>query len=325
MSPKPTVRDVARRAGVSVATVSYVLNGRDDGRARPETRDRVLAAVAELGYTPSFAARGLRRGRTEQVYVVPRWPGSPFAAALARDVAAVAERHGYATAMFVRGDWEGYLRRHVADGAAIDLWHHRGFAAERLAPLVEMGLALLVFGNGIEPDGFDVVRSNEREACEEAVRFLVAAGHERIACLRRRPDEGGGDYRAVRFEAFANVVGELPAQWLMPCTHNSWERGHDAALAILDRPDRPTAIFALSDSAGLAAYWAARSLGLRVPDDVAIVAVGGVHEHTTQVTFVEPDHMDLAPAAGLLFDRLAHPGPGRVLFQNWSLVHRGTA
>ncbi|MBB5079863.1 LacI family DNA-binding transcriptional regulator [Nonomuraea endophytica] len=325
MPPKPTVRDVARLAGVSVATVSYVLNKRDDGRARPETRERVLAAAAELGYSASFAARGLRRGRTEQVYVVPRRPGSPFAAALARDLAAVAERHGYATAMFVQGDWEGYLRRHVADGAAIDLWHRRGFDQARLEPLVGMGLALLVFGNGIEPDGFDVVRSNELQACEEAMRYLVGAGHRRIACLRRWPGEGQDDYRAVRFEAYQNVLGELPEEWLMPYTDNSWERGHDAALALLDRPDRPTAVFALSDSAGVAACWAARSLGLRVPDDVAIVAVGGVHEPATRVTFVEPDRMDFTPAADLLFDRLSDPGPGRVLFQNWSLVHRGTA
>lgn len=323
MPPRATVRDVAARAGVSVATVSYVLNGRGESRTRPETRDRVLAAAAELGYTPSFSARGLRRGRTEQVYIVPRWPGSPFANALARDLSDVGERHGYSTAMFVKGDWLAHLGRRVADGAAIDLWHRR--EQPDLTPLVDMGLALLVFGNDLEPEGFDVVRSNEQDACESAVRYLVEAGHTRIACLCRQPFEREEGYLPIRFEAFSNVVGEVD-EALVTHTYGSWERGYEAAVDLLTRPDRPTALFALSDSAGVAAYWAAQRLGLRVPDDVAIIGVGGVHDRANvPVTFVEPDRMDFAEESTRLFDRLADPGPGQVIFQNWSLVHRGTA
>ncbi|MEV0582303.1 LacI family DNA-binding transcriptional regulator [Nonomuraea sp. NPDC050310] len=323
--PKATVRDVAQLAGVSVATVSYVLNDRDASRARPETRQRVLDAAAQLGYTPSFTARGLRRGRTEQVYVVPRWPGSPFAAALAHDLATEAQRHRYSTAMFVQGDWLAHLGRRIADGAAVDLWHRNDFDQTSLSPLVEMGLALLVFGNEIEPDGIDVVRSNEQEACEQAVRHLVAAGHRRIALLCRRPYEREEGYRPIRFEAYAGVLGEVDER-LVRHTDGSWERAYEVTTELLTRPDRPTALFALSDSAGIAASWAAARLGLRVPDDLAIIAVGGVRDSgATGLTFVEPDRTDFAVEAGALFERLAEPGPGRVIFRNWSLVHRGSA
>lgn len=330
----PTLREVAEHAGVSVATVSLVLNGpgASKGRATDRTRERVLAAAAALGYERNQLARGLRRGRTEQVTVIAQGPSTPWTQTLIADVARVGETHGYSTVAFVSGDWKTHLRRRTSDGAVVDIGWDGLPDLNDLRSSLARGLALVILNNHVEPAGFDVVRANESEACDTAMRFLIDQGRRRIACLRHTPPRVPGQPGA-RYASYLEALeaSELPTDdVLVRDFYGSRERAYMATLDLLDRDHRPDAIFAASDYAAISALWAAHRLGIRVPDDLAIIGVGNAAEGEftdPPLTTVGPYRVDFTAVAQMLFDRIAGhaPSPGRLHLQQWDFIHRGTA
>lgn len=327
----PTLRDVAARAGVSVATVSYVLRGRAGRptRVSTATEERVLAAASELGYAPNPAARGLRTGRIDQVCLVTRLPDSPWMQRLAADLATVARAHDNATVIFASGDWQEYLRRRSVDGAIIDP-SPDPLNLAHLRLTIGHGLALVVLSNGVAPAGFDVLGNNEYEVCREAMLHLANTGRRRIAFLRHWPDVDVAV--AGRLRAYREVIAERgldAGPELIRDTYGSRERAYSAALDLLNARPHPDAIFAGSDLAAISALWAAHRLGRRVPDDVAIIGVGNAPETEftdPALSTVGPARLDFTDVAEALFDRIARPGlPGRRLTQRWSLIQRGTS
>jgi len=115
---KPTIRDVAQTAGVSLTTVSYVLSGRSGGTTRisEATQDRVHAAVRELGYVANSAARGMRRGRTELVAVAVPDLEQPRDRAIATVLARILPEHGYQPVILLGGNWRQFMLAGGADG-----------------------------------------------------------------------------------------------------------------------------------------------------------------------------------------------------------------
>lgn len=328
----PTIRTVAERAGVSTATVSYVLNGRRGGRSRvsEETSRRVLAAAEELGYVPDQSARGMRRGRTDLVCLALRRPHSPWAATLADTVAASVSQDRCSTLLLAGADWEGFLLRRGADAALVDLAGERAVAPSRLRRITDRGVSLVVLNEELEPDGFDVVRADAAEACDEVMRLLLTR-HRRIAWLGGFPDEPphrvGDEYGSYRRGlAAAGVPFEAD---LVRFTGASRERAYAETLSLLARPDRPGAVFAASDPAAISALWAARSLGIRVPEELAVVGVGNSAEGVA----VEPPLTSVGPqdvftaVAELLLSRLRGQAPeeGRLHLVRWTVHRRGTA
>ena len=181
---KPTIRDVAEAAGVSLTTVSYVLSGRPGGNTRisQPTQDRVHAAARELGYVPNRAARGMRRGRTDVVAVAITDLDDNWDRALATAAARILPRHGYQPVILVGDSWRQFMLSGGADAVilvsvpadrtAVDL--------EAMAELAERGVALLVFSDTLQPHGVDVLTPGtagtaEVEAlAEQAVATLIA-------------------------------------------------------------------------------------------------------------------------------------------------------
>lgn len=180
---KPTIRDVAEAAGVSLTTVSYVLSGRAGGNTRISrpTQDRVHAAAHQLGYVPNRAARGMRRGRTDVVAVAITDLDDPRDRALAAAAATTLPRHGYQPVILVGESWRQFMLSGGADGVilgsvpaartTVDL--------ETMAELVERGVALLVFSDTPQSAGVDVLGPGtagtaEAEALvEQAVTTLI--------------------------------------------------------------------------------------------------------------------------------------------------------
>ena len=158
---KPTIRDVAEAAGVSLTTVSYVLSGRPGGNTRisQATQDRVHAAAGQLGYVPNRAARGMRRGRTEIVAVALTDLEDSWDRALAAAAARILSLHGYQPVILVGDNWRQFMLSGGADGVILG-----SIPAERspedlevMAELVARGAGLLVFSDTLLPDGFDVL------------------------------------------------------------------------------------------------------------------------------------------------------------------------
>ncbi|OLF14052.1 LacI family transcriptional regulator [Actinophytocola xinjiangensis] len=332
---RPTTREVAALAGVSVATVSYVLNGKVE-RVGEQTRRRVLAAAEELGYVRSSSARSLRLRRTERVCLVVGSIGVPAYDQLARDLSDAADAAGHGVLTMVvdspaRADKAvDLLRQHVADGAII------APSVPYLSPAQLRALAdlpLVVMSNAADPDGFDVVRTTEDAACAEALDHLVATGRRRIAFLGHRHE----------------LTGELPterhAAYLAALDRHGLDRrpelvvdgaddrvaAYRSVTALLAGPVRPDAVFAASDRAAISAILALRDAGVAIPDEVAVVGVGNLDEGRITrppLTTVGPPAMDFHDAARLLFERVLATGErpaGRVITTEWTFIRRGSA
>jgi DNA-binding LacI/PurR family transcriptional regulator len=329
---RPTTKEVAALARVSVATVSYVLNGKE-GRVGEDTRLRVLAAAEELGYVPSSAARSLRLRRTERVCLVIGSIGVPAYDQLARDLSDVADEAGYGVMTIVvdsparAAKTVDLLRQHVADGAVI---------APSVTYLTEdqlhalAGLPLVVMSNAVAPRGFDVVRTTEKRACAEALDHLAATGRRRVAFLGQEQDLDrtlASERRDAYLEAAARHGWDTAP--MVPGADDRVAAYH-AVERLLTLPNRPDAIFAASDRAAISAILALRDAGLSIPDDVAVVGVGNLAEGRITrpaLTTVGPPAMDFHDVARLLFDRvLADDTPAaRTVVADWAFIRRGSA
>jgi DNA-binding LacI/PurR family transcriptional regulator len=158
---KPTIRDVAASAGVSLTTVSYVLSGRPGGTTRisQPTQDRVHAAVSELGYVPNRAARGMRRGRTDLVAVAVTDLDDAWDRALAIAAAGILPRYGYQPVILAGETWRPFMLSGGADGVilgSVPATRSPGDLAA-MAELAARGVAELVFSDTLDADGFDVL------------------------------------------------------------------------------------------------------------------------------------------------------------------------
>ena len=180
---KPTIRDVAESAGVSLTTVSYVLSGRPGGNTRisQPTQDRVHAAAHELGYVPNRAARGMRRGRTDVVAVAITDLDDSRDRAIAAAAARILPLHGYQPVILVGESWRQFMLSGGADGVILGSLPADRSAGdlETMAELVERGVALLVISDTLQMEGVDVLAPGtagmpEAEAlAEQAVAMLI--------------------------------------------------------------------------------------------------------------------------------------------------------
>jgi DNA-binding LacI/PurR family transcriptional regulator len=334
MPERVTQRDVAQHAGVSTATVSYVLSGRRDRKTPlPDgTRRRVLDAVQQLGYQRNHAARSLRRRRTELVAVVYRPPNNPWIERLTAQLHDAAAARGYSVVELPIGPDDRaepalrVLREHYVDGALV-MPDHCVPPAE-LPVLARRGLALVVFDDDAEPDGFDVVRQRKAEACRAVVTHLVERGHRRIAHLAHQHELDHPE-TSVRYASYRAVLAEhgLPVDESLVVPGADFRTAaYSAATELFARPDRPTALFSATDRAALTAIWAARDLHLEVPDDVAVASVGNTGEAEVlrpALTTAGIPRLDFTTGIERLYARLDAPHqPGEELSLPWQLIVR---
>ncbi|MGD9483098.1 LacI family DNA-binding transcriptional regulator [Streptomyces sp. TRM70308] len=269
------IKDVAARARVSVATVSRVLNGHP--AVRPGTRERVRAAIDELGYRPNGVARSLRTDHTSTLGLVVSDVLNPFFTALARAVEDEARAHGYSV-VFGNADEQSALQDH----------HVRTLLERRIDGLLvsptadSASLVTEVAGSGVPMVFVDrwiagcpqvpVVRTDGRAAIAALVDHLHRLGHRRLAVITGPATTTTGNERA---EAF---LGALAAHGLPAPAHYREEgdfqagSGRRATARFLDLPEPPEAIFATDNLMALGAMDEIRARGLRVPDDVALAA-----------------------------------------------------
>jgi DNA-binding LacI/PurR family transcriptional regulator len=327
----PTLKDVARYAGVSIATVSYVLNGRRQANKTisEATRQKVLQAVSELGYTPNHVARHLRRQRTERICVVLPRLGVPYYEAFCQDIEAVAQRYNYTVILSLTGSREKELKvlkalqHRLADGV---IALHGDWEGEELTQLSAMGIAVVVLDNYLQAKNVDVVRTTEEDTFYEAVSYLATKGYQKIVCFL------GSDTRGTRYAAYQRALRDhglpLDERFVVEGCGDR-QIAYQETLKLLKLKERPDAIFAGSDVAAISAIWAVRDGGLRIPDDIAIIGAGNIAEGEITVpplTTVGPASLDFSDVAEFLFDRLRNPDQQeRVLLRQWKLILRGSA
>ncbi len=304
-----TLRDVAARAGVSVKTVSNVVNGY--AFVKPDNRRRVEEALAATGYRPNLGARNLRRGRTGFLALVLPELTVPYFAELAGLVLHAARRHDWNVLIEqTLGTREGErdtlaaLGPHLVDGAIV--------SPESLREPDFAGLDLPVVLLGEHPVDLPVdhVGIDNVTAAHTAVRHLVDLGRRRIAAIGAHPHRGTAEQRLRGFRTALAEAG-LRAD-LVATVANYHRRDGAAAMAdLLARPDPPDAVFCFNDLLAAGALRAAAERGVRVPADVAVVGFDDNDESSyssPSLTTVAPDKAAIADAAvDLLRRRVDRP------------------
>jgi LacI family transcriptional regulator len=274
---KPTIQDVATQAGVSVTTVSHVLNRVATARVRDETRRRVEEAAASLGYTPNSLARGLRRQRSQTLALLSdRIATTPFAGGIILGAQEKAAELGWVLMLYSTGDDPDVERREIrtllqyqVDGVLYATWYHRHVAV----PPELAGVPLVLLDcTSSDPDVPSVV-PDEYAAGYNATQELIRHGHRRIGFITNIEDVPATHGRLRGYSDALKATGIKYQEHLVAADISETPGGYRTALQLLTGPDRPTAIFAYNDRMAMGLYRAARELGLDIPKDLSVVSV----------------------------------------------------
>ncbi len=269
-----TIHDVAKRAGVAPITVSRVIN--NSGYFSQDTRARVEAAIAELEYMPNRLASSLRSKRTNTLALVITDITNPFFTTLARGVEDTASDAGY-TVVFCNTDEsdvkeQKYLQvllQQQVDG--ILLVPARSTAAS-LDVIRKQATPVVILDRRMPPDTkVDVVRCENEDGAYRLVRLLSELGHERIAILSGPMGVSTAEDRLAGYQRALAEAGQPPDSGLIIYGEFNQTSGYDMIQRLLAVEPRPTAIFAANNMIGIGALNAIRDVGLRVPDDMAMV------------------------------------------------------
>ncbi len=307
-----TLSDVAARAGVSVSAVSRVLSDAPSARVSDQTRRRIHQAAEELGYRPNFAARALKFARTNVVgLVVPDLTNAIFTE-LMRGVEDEAHRRGYMVLLArAEGMPEGEesIPRLIGEGRVDGVLVQVGdnMRPQDLRTLVEGSLPV-VFVNSIHPQGAGSVVLQDELGMRLGTQHLIDLGHTRIGLLGGHPASDSATRREAGFRATMADAGiEVPDDRVTRLGYDPRSGGIALArLAALAQP--PTAVVVANVNAAHGALLEARRLGLRVPEDLSIVAM---HDAWTAenawppLTTVRMPLYELGSAAmSAIFDRI---------------------
>lgn len=280
-----TRTDVARRAGVSSAVVSYVVNSGPRNVA-PETRERVLNAIEELGYRPNASARALKRGVSDTIGLIISDITNPFFSEYAHAIEEAAAERGLSVI---------FTNSSLAAGTGADT---RGTEADLIYRMILSGVDGLLLASIMDAPDLDVARaagipvvlldravafaghasvgSNFREASRIAVEHLIGHGHERIGMITGFT---GGPTTDDREQGWRDALEDAGLD-LGPVIRVPYSRpgGFKAGVELLQSRDHPTAIFALSDQQSIGLLYAIHQAGLRIPGDIAVASFDGSTE-----------------------------------------------
>lgn len=272
-------QDVAKLAGVSRTTVSFVLNDVPGVKISEETRQRVLQAARELNYYPTAAARSLASGKTRRIALIlgeskNRLAADAFLPSFLQGITASVNRRSYllmvqlAEAVPSHEAYTRLIREQQVDGLILS-----GPLTDDplLDELAEDDFPLILHGR-LDGSGFPWVDVDNRAGGYLATNHLIGLGHRRIGFISNAPLSYAGAYE--RFAGYRAALGEhdLPLDDdLVRTAVFVPQSGRAAMEALLAQPDRPTAVFAASDVVALGAMSAIQAAGMGIPEDIAVV------------------------------------------------------
>ncbi len=279
-----TLSDVAREAGVSLATASRAINGSADRSVRPELVERVTAAAARLQYTPDATAQAMARGRTTTLGLLVHDIADPYFSAIAAAVVRTAELEGLQVSLATtqndparEAQLVDLMRRQRARAVVIAGGRSAGersdALSDSLAALGRQGVGIAAIGQPVP--GVASVAVDNRGGASALATALLGRGYRRFALLGGPTDRVTARDRREGFTEALEGRGEVVTSLETAFT---WEGGHRglqrlAQEGVLDGVD---AVVATNDVMALGALAAARELGLRVPQDVALTGFGGI-------------------------------------------------
>lgn len=319
-----TIRDVAKAAGVSTATVSAVVN--DSAYVSPELRARVEAAVRELNYAPSMVARNLKRGKSQLIAIVVADLANAFFSRMVCLAEAAAAAWGYSLVVFNSDEKPEAEKRILSrirmlscDGIVLV---PVGETAQNMRDDDGKSIPTVLFGRIVDDRRSDTVTIDNVSAGRQATNYLLDLGHRRIGSITGPLQLTTGRGR------HDGMMQALQARGVTPLPHHirsgEFREGtaYSMAREILESEDRPTALYVANGVMALGLMRALSDLGLRCPEDISIAStdtipgIGGLRPRLTRTEHPLSDMVN--EAFRLLIDRISNgapPSPRNVVFQ----------
>lgn len=319
-----TAADVAARAGVSPTAVSFVLNDKDSGNIAPATRERILAAAAELGYSPNPVARSMRTRRTQVIGVVTdAIASSPFAGRILSGATDRARERGHLVAVFdsqsrpaLEQQAAEELRRRRVDGLL-----YASMGLEEVTSVPDVGLPTALANCYLADDRAPAVIPDEVRAGKAAAEYLLSVGHREVAMIAGSTNRSG-PLRLKGFRAGLAGAGVKPEVARLR-EHWTIDAGYAATCRLLERHPQVTAIFCVTDRVATGALLAAARHGQAVPGDLSVMGFDDQEQLAANLvpalTTMALPHREMGQAAvDLLLDQVEGvelSGPRRRLLE----------
>lgn len=268
-----TMRDVAEHAGVSLSTVSHVVNR--TRHVSDDVRQRVIHAMDELDYRPNELARSLRRGQSNTIGLILPDSANPYFAEIGQSIELAAFENGYSVILCnTEGDvgredlYVDVLRKKQVDGI---IFVAAGERSDSVRDLLKRSFPVVLIDRQLPDIELAAVHVDNYGAGHEATRHLIELGHTRIACITGPHNITPSADRVTGYLAALQEAGLSIDEDLIETGSFRANSGYSATLKLLQQPDPPTAIFACNDMMAIGVLRAAAETGRRVPDDLAIV------------------------------------------------------
>lgn len=283
MAARTTLSDVAREAGVSLATASRAINGSANRSVRPELAARVLAAAEKLSYSPDANAQAMARGHTTTLGLIVHDIADPYFSAIAAGVVRSATEAGLQVTLTTTQNDAGreaelvdLMRRQRARAVVVaggrEIGEHGALLGDAVTAFRQEGGGVAVIGQPI--DGISAVAVNNTQGSADLAAALLDLGYRDMAVIGGPTDRlTARDRRTGFLEALAAQGVEIAAEDVLTCAF-TWEGGYQAMTTLLERDHLPELVFATNDVMALGALAAAREAGKSVPRDVALAGFG---------------------------------------------------
>ena len=308
-----TIYDVARRAEVSPATVSRVVNGRanvDAGLA-----ERVRRAMRDLDYRPNAVARNLRRSRTSFWAVIISDIDNPFFTTMFRGVEDVAQPAGFSV-LLCNTDNDPAREEQYVNGTMSEQIAGVIISPTPSSPhvrrLMDAGVPVVVIDRHLPDTPVDTVLVDNEHGAEMATRHLIESGYRRIACLTGPADLFTADRRLAGYRRALAAAGRPYDEGLVRYSNFQQDGGYRAMASLLDGDTRPDAVFVTNNLSTVGAVACAFDNGIELPDDMGIVGFDDLPwaklMRPALTTVAQPTYEVGRSAADLLNHRMADPG-----------------
>ncbi|HVT18257.1 MAG TPA: LacI family DNA-binding transcriptional regulator [Thermoanaerobaculia bacterium] len=302
-----TIKQVALEAGVSLATVSRVMNGK--GPVREQTRQRILEVAARLRYMPHGAARSLITRRTGAFGVLLPDMYGEFFSEVIRGIDLTARSSGYhllvSSSHGRKGEMEAMLRtmRGRVDGLIL---MSPDIEAHTLEANLSPGLPIVLLNCLVDGTSFDSINIDNHGGAFAMVRHLIGLGHRRIAMIRGAANNHDALERLRGYRDALRELGVERADELEIDGDFTEEAGYRAGKQILDLPRRPSAIFAANDSMAIGCLFALREAGVRVPHDMALAGFDDIPIARFTLPPLTSVRVSIAALGARAMERLLH-------------------
>jgi len=274
-----TIQNVAKTAGVSVSTVSRVLNGKVD--VASDTQDHILAVIKKLGYTSNLAARSMRSHKKNLIGLVVPDIGFPYSIEVMKGVNRAIAESNFDLLLYTTGDiqkngtdlheqhYVALLNNSITDGVIIAASAATEFTTD--APIVAVD-------PHVSNPNYPSVQGTNYQGALDVMQYLIGLGHRRIGFISGRPDIGSAGRRLKGYrDALVNAGIELDEELVTPGDFTQ-KTAHKYTHQLLTLDNPPTAIFAANDQSAIGVFQAAEELGVPIPDKLSVVGFDNISE-----------------------------------------------